>query len=261
MTGAYLTRDGGATWRIINLGETVSSFFAFDPLDANVIYACAGGLFRSVDARRYLEALLPARRLHVGTGRRPRLRRPAVAGGRVHRTGHRARDRSRRLALALPRSGVRLSGPLRRWRNWQRSADLPGPARRIWIDTAFAARRPDALCRRTRRALHPHARESGAPRRFPEPPRRSPVRRRYSTPPSRARFTFPPTAARPGAIPPCPASRERPPRSRPPRPSRDRLRLLQRTARARPHHLGRGQDHRFRPPLGDPSTIACATPG
>ena len=36
MTGAYLTHDGGATWRIVNLGDTVQ-FFVFDPLDANVI--------------------------------------------------------------------------------------------------------------------------------------------------------------------------------------------------------------------------------
>src|ERR1035438_3052914 len=30
MTGSYLTHDGGATWRIFNLGETVQSFL-FDP--------------------------------------------------------------------------------------------------------------------------------------------------------------------------------------------------------------------------------------
>src|ERR1700686_1772030 len=48
MTGAYLTRDGGAHWRIFNLGDTVQ-FFVFDPIDANVIFANAGGLFRSAD--------------------------------------------------------------------------------------------------------------------------------------------------------------------------------------------------------------------
>src|SRR5450631_2878829 len=37
MTGAYLTQDGGATWRIVNLGEPVQ-FFVFDPIDARVIF-------------------------------------------------------------------------------------------------------------------------------------------------------------------------------------------------------------------------------
>ena len=49
MTGSYLTHDGGATWRIFNLGETVT-FFLFDPIDAKVIYATGYGVFRSGDA-------------------------------------------------------------------------------------------------------------------------------------------------------------------------------------------------------------------
>src|SRR5260370_8908108 len=48
MTGAYLTHDGGTHWRIVNLGEPVR-FFVFDPVDANVIYAKALGIFRSAD--------------------------------------------------------------------------------------------------------------------------------------------------------------------------------------------------------------------
>src|SRR6266542_318696 len=48
MTGAYLTRDGGAHWRIFNLGETVRGFF-FDPINSSVIYALGEGLFRTAD--------------------------------------------------------------------------------------------------------------------------------------------------------------------------------------------------------------------
>src|SRR4051795_4534120 len=38
MTGAYITYDGGESWRMINLGSVVSSF-AFDPVHPDVIYA------------------------------------------------------------------------------------------------------------------------------------------------------------------------------------------------------------------------------
>ena len=48
MTGAYLTRDGGANWRMFNLGEPVQAF-VFDPLDVNVLYALTQGVFRSND--------------------------------------------------------------------------------------------------------------------------------------------------------------------------------------------------------------------
>ena len=51
MTGAYLTRDGGQTWRIINLGQP-PQFFVFDPIDAKVIYAKADGLFRTREKKR-----------------------------------------------------------------------------------------------------------------------------------------------------------------------------------------------------------------
>src|ERR1019366_189381 len=38
MTGAYITHDGGRSWRMFNLRGTVR-FFAFDPAQANTIYA------------------------------------------------------------------------------------------------------------------------------------------------------------------------------------------------------------------------------
>ena len=64
MTGAYLTRDGGATWRIFNLGETVRSFL-FDPIDPNVIYATGDGVFRTGEAGR---SLAPAPKSPRGSG-------------------------------------------------------------------------------------------------------------------------------------------------------------------------------------------------
>lgn len=48
MTGAYITHDGGKSWRMFNLRGVVQ-FFVFDPLDANTIYAETTGLWRSQD--------------------------------------------------------------------------------------------------------------------------------------------------------------------------------------------------------------------
>jgi photosystem II stability/assembly factor-like uncharacterized protein len=49
MTGAYITKDGGLSWRMFNLGAPPSSF-AFDRQDARVIYATTAALWRSEDA-------------------------------------------------------------------------------------------------------------------------------------------------------------------------------------------------------------------
>ena len=81
MTGAYLTRDGGAHWRIVNLGETVSGFF-FDPTRRRRDLRSRRGTLPQQRYRRHLAALLPARRPHVDR-RRSRSGQPARrrAGG------------------------------------------------------------------------------------------------------------------------------------------------------------------------------------
>jgi len=48
MTGAYISHDGGKSWRMFNLRGVVE-FFVFDPKDRDVIYAQATGLWRSSD--------------------------------------------------------------------------------------------------------------------------------------------------------------------------------------------------------------------
>src|SRR5207247_4940698 len=49
MTGAYITHDGGRSWRMFNLREVVR-FFAFDPSDPKTIYAGTRNLWRSNDS-------------------------------------------------------------------------------------------------------------------------------------------------------------------------------------------------------------------
>ena len=59
MTGSYLTEDGGASWRMFNLGGT-TRFFAWDPSQPQVVYAGNRGLFRSTDGGRSWRLLYPA---------------------------------------------------------------------------------------------------------------------------------------------------------------------------------------------------------
>src|SRR5882757_8731158 len=58
MTGSYLTEDGGAHWRMFNLGGTTRSF-AWDPKDRNVLYANNNGLYRSGDSGHSWKLIYP----------------------------------------------------------------------------------------------------------------------------------------------------------------------------------------------------------
>jgi len=58
MTGAYITRDGGHHWRMFNLRDVVQ-FFAFDPTNANTIYAGTKALWRSTDAGESWKLVYP----------------------------------------------------------------------------------------------------------------------------------------------------------------------------------------------------------
>lgn len=58
MTGTYITRDGGESWRMFHLGTVVESF-AFDPRDPAVVYAATGVLWRSEDSGRRWRMVFP----------------------------------------------------------------------------------------------------------------------------------------------------------------------------------------------------------
>ena len=58
MTGAYITHDGGRSWRMFNLRSDVH-FFVFDPVDPKTIYAGTKALWRSSDAGETWSLLYP----------------------------------------------------------------------------------------------------------------------------------------------------------------------------------------------------------
>lgn len=58
MTGAYITLDGGLSWRMFNLRAVVETF-AFDPHDPKVIYAGNAALWRSDDTGRSWRMVFP----------------------------------------------------------------------------------------------------------------------------------------------------------------------------------------------------------
>ena len=58
MTGAYVTGDGGASWRMINFGS-VPTAFAFDPSRPQTVYAGAEAVYKSDDAGRSWRMVLP----------------------------------------------------------------------------------------------------------------------------------------------------------------------------------------------------------
>jgi photosystem II stability/assembly factor-like uncharacterized protein len=59
MTGAYITRDDGQSWRMFNLRGGVNTF-AFDPANDKLIYAGNAALWRSTDKGQSWEMLFPS---------------------------------------------------------------------------------------------------------------------------------------------------------------------------------------------------------
>ncbi|MGO9261234.1 MAG: hypothetical protein ACLQU1_33730 [Bryobacteraceae bacterium] len=138
MTGAYLTRDGGRSWRMFNLGGTVR-FFAFDPHDPLVVYAQAQALFRSADAGESWSMILP----------RPQSVRGISLADDHAEVTFRVSDGPRGpvTALAIDPADSRIlyaalrNGPqFTLWTSsdagatWQQSGALPAGASQIWVD-------------------------------------------------------------------------------------------------------------------------------
>ncbi len=138
MTGAYITHDGGQSWRMFNLRGVVR-FFVFDPLDPKVMYAQATGLWRSIDAGETWKLVYP---------------KPATIKTIVMRSDHADEnlvadpdplgtvaalaidpENSKVLyAAAGDKSHPALFASQDSGETWQRQDVLPESPRRIWVD-------------------------------------------------------------------------------------------------------------------------------
>jgi photosystem II stability/assembly factor-like uncharacterized protein len=137
MTGAYISEDGGQSWRMFDLRSPVT-FFAFDPQDANVIYAGAEALWRSADRGRTWGLVYPSssdvRLIMPDDHASPELLTHEGPAGRVLALAVEPAD-SRKLYAVIRdslREGLYFSSD--RGAQWQRQAGIPDGSRRILID-------------------------------------------------------------------------------------------------------------------------------
>jgi photosystem II stability/assembly factor-like uncharacterized protein len=145
MTGAYITHDGGSSWRMFNLRGEIE-FFAFDPVDSKTIYAGTKVLWRTTDGGETWRLVYPppntvrAIRMNADHAGETIIARPDPLGTIValavdpddHRVLYAAATRDTIVALFMSRD----SG-----KTWQELDRLPEPARKMWIDPHSARER------------------------------------------------------------------------------------------------------------------------
>ncbi|PYV82663.1 MAG: hypothetical protein DMG93_11115 [Acidobacteria bacterium] len=138
MTGAYITHDGGRSWRMFNLRDVVH-FFAFDPTDPKTIYAGTRNLWRSNDAGETWKLVYPkpstiqAIRMNSDHSDETVIANPDPLGTiqafaidpADSRTFYAATAKDQKFALFISRD----SG-----NSWQQTDTLPEQAQHIWVD-------------------------------------------------------------------------------------------------------------------------------
>lgn len=135
MTGAYLTEDAGANWRMFNLGSSIR-FFEWDPNNSKVVYAGANALYRSTDAGNSWTRLYPAARdiSAVEMFDDSAVAQFVVNGTRPHITA---------FGIDASHSNILYAGFGRTLRisqdagaTWQDAHDFPTNIRRIWATSS-----------------------------------------------------------------------------------------------------------------------------
>jgi photosystem II stability/assembly factor-like uncharacterized protein len=146
MTGAYLSHDGGSSWRMFNLGGVVRSF-AFDPNDALTYYALTAGqygesgraLWRSVDAGDTWRLVYPDAATVTGIFQNDDHAMNIIASsaslpGTIEALAVEPGD-SHILYAVMQQGKISRLFVSQDWgKSWQQAADLPGGGSSIYID-------------------------------------------------------------------------------------------------------------------------------
>ena len=131
MTGAYITHDGGQSWRMFNLQGTVR-FFLFDPADPKTIYVKTFGPPASMEKDR--PATIAALFRSSDSGRTWRFLRDDSPASQLTALAVDPADSSVLYAGFRTPAGAILSVSTDRGVTWTRDAALPSPASRIYVD-------------------------------------------------------------------------------------------------------------------------------
>ena len=138
MTGAYISHDGGHSWRMFNLRGTIR-FFAFDPIRPHVIYAGTQALWRSTNDGESWNLLWPV----PSTVRS--IRMSSDHADEVIVSDPNSMGEIVALAIDPADSQLLVAGAVKENKSavffsenaggtWKKLRDLPAVPQRIWID-------------------------------------------------------------------------------------------------------------------------------
>jgi len=138
MTGAYITHDGGRSWRMFNLRDVVH-FFVFDPLDPKTIYAGTRNLWRSTDSGETWKLVYPKPatiegvRMNSDHSDETIIAKPDPLGAIYTLAIDPANNRSLFVATGDGKT-VSLFSSQDKGDTWRQLSSLPEEPRHLWID-------------------------------------------------------------------------------------------------------------------------------
>ncbi len=145
MTGAYITHDGGRSWRMFNLRGTVR-FFVFDPSAPKTIYAQVTGLWRSTDDGATWKLVYPKASAVRGVSMNSDHADETIVAdpNPLGNISAMAIDPADSKTLYAAAAGENKQAALfishDSGASWQRQAGLPENPRHVWVDTHSPAR-------------------------------------------------------------------------------------------------------------------------